>query len=352
MRRIDEPDWVIQTKVIAALLIDELERANRMYGTSFASPHEGYAVMLEELDELFEEIRQKRPNKERLREEAIQVGAMAIKFIMSLEKGTSPSSPMSQEKLLENVAKCRQCLFAVLTSGELAELGSDPCETCNGDLCNWQTNQRGNEIAGFPPCFYDAATIAAHQAALGFALPVFETSSGVLYSTYKPSLDWLANMNWSFTQALRDYFRSICTGKFGVLFYAPSVIGAAIPSIISVVNYLKTQWARPALDFFEVEDYDWVIDGSPQHAQAYTLALKDLKYSLKETHYFAGYVENAAPLSSSIWQDVNRAILSGFSAGFETVVLWAMTQVRRDGWTAPPLVWGMEAVEESELLFK
>ena len=62
---------------------------------------------------------------------------------LSLE---SPSSPMSQEKLLENVAKCRQCLFAVLTSGELAKLGSDPCETCNGDLCNWQTNQRGNEM--------------------------------------------------------------------------------------------------------------------------------------------------------------------------------------------------------------
>jgi len=207
------------------------------------------------------------------------------------------------------------------------------------------------DITGFPPCFYDAATLAAHQAALGFALPVFETSSGVLYSTYKPSLDWLANANWEFTQALRDYFRSICTGKFGVLFYAPSIIGATIPPIISIVNYPKAQWARPALDFFEVEDYDWVIDESPKHAEAYTLALKDLKYSLKETHYFAGYVENAAPLSSSIWQDINRAIMGGFSAGFETIVLWAMTQVRRDGWTAPEIIWSTEVVEESKLLF-
>ncbi|SPF40773.1 conserved hypothetical protein [Candidatus Desulfosporosinus infrequens] len=140
-----ELDRTKQAKVLASLLISELERANKIYGTSFASPHEGYAVMLEEMEELFEEIRQKRPDKERLREEAIQVGAMAIKFILSLEKEANASSPMSQEKLLENVAKCRQCLFAVMTADGLAELGSDPCETCNGDLCNWQTNRREDQ---------------------------------------------------------------------------------------------------------------------------------------------------------------------------------------------------------------
>ncbi|MDR3586289.1 MAG: hypothetical protein P4L59_13365 [Desulfosporosinus sp.] len=75
----------MQELKVAELLIKELRRANRIYGTSFASSHEGYAVMLEELDELFEEIRQKHPDKERLREEAIQVGAMAMKFIMSID---------------------------------------------------------------------------------------------------------------------------------------------------------------------------------------------------------------------------------------------------------------------------
>ena len=69
----------------AALLVEELNRANRIYGPSFASPHEGYAVILEELDELFDEIRKKQPDKERLQEEAIQIGAMAIKFITSLK---------------------------------------------------------------------------------------------------------------------------------------------------------------------------------------------------------------------------------------------------------------------------
>lgn len=63
-------------------IITELDRANKLY-EPFNSPHEGYAIMLEEMDELFEEIKRKQPDKTRMREEAIQVGAMAIKFILS-----------------------------------------------------------------------------------------------------------------------------------------------------------------------------------------------------------------------------------------------------------------------------
>ena len=49
----------------------------------FVSYHEGYAVLKEELDELWDEIKGSQ-NKDRLREEAIQVGAMAIRFINDL----------------------------------------------------------------------------------------------------------------------------------------------------------------------------------------------------------------------------------------------------------------------------
>jgi len=111
--------------MIASCLIDELERANRIHGATFTSPHEGYAVLLEELDELWDEVKKKHPSKERMLEEATQVGAMAIKFIMSMNSWTS-------------MDVCRRCLFAVMTSAERLKQESDPCETCNSDLCNWQ----------------------------------------------------------------------------------------------------------------------------------------------------------------------------------------------------------------------
>jgi len=37
----------------------------------------------------------------------------------------------------EHINKCRQCLYLVMTAEELAQLGSDPCDSCT-DLRNWR----------------------------------------------------------------------------------------------------------------------------------------------------------------------------------------------------------------------
>ena len=54
----------------------------------FHSAHEGYAVLLEEVDELWDEIKgNKKPGAyERMRKEAIQVGAMALRFLVTLDE--------------------------------------------------------------------------------------------------------------------------------------------------------------------------------------------------------------------------------------------------------------------------
>jgi hypothetical protein len=49
----------------------------------FHSGHEGYAVIKEELDELWDEIKKNGPSS-RLKSEAIQVAAMAIRFITDI----------------------------------------------------------------------------------------------------------------------------------------------------------------------------------------------------------------------------------------------------------------------------
>ena len=45
------------------------------------SAHEGYAVLKEEVDELWDEIKHKQQNHRLMRKEAIQVAAMAIRLI-------------------------------------------------------------------------------------------------------------------------------------------------------------------------------------------------------------------------------------------------------------------------------
>ena len=49
--------------------------------SSFHGSHEGYAVILEELDELWDEVKKRNRDFKRMRKEAVQVAAMAVKFI-------------------------------------------------------------------------------------------------------------------------------------------------------------------------------------------------------------------------------------------------------------------------------
>lgn len=60
---------------------DELQRAKEKF-PDFHSFHEGYAVLLEEMDELWESI--KRDDTSNMYEEAVQVGAMAMRFLIDL----------------------------------------------------------------------------------------------------------------------------------------------------------------------------------------------------------------------------------------------------------------------------
>jgi len=68
------------------LVRDELDRARQKF-PPFNSGHEGYAVILEELDELWTEIRSNQATagrNERMAKEAIQVAAMALRFLVDM----------------------------------------------------------------------------------------------------------------------------------------------------------------------------------------------------------------------------------------------------------------------------
>lgn len=79
---------VVNAQIVALLLEDvrqELATAIERHGP-MASCHEGYAVILEELDELWEEVRKKSSQRDQaaMRLECIQIAAMALKFAASL----------------------------------------------------------------------------------------------------------------------------------------------------------------------------------------------------------------------------------------------------------------------------
>lgn len=77
------------------LVIREYQRANEIHGP-FKSLHEGYAIMLEEFDELWDEIKKRNPDMNAIQEEVVQIGAMALRFLVDIceedqHNGTSKS---------------------------------------------------------------------------------------------------------------------------------------------------------------------------------------------------------------------------------------------------------------------
>lgn len=74
----------LDTSKLAAALIQvqsEYIRAREKFAP-MRGPHEGYAVILEELDELWDAV--KANDKEHARKEALQVAAMAVAFMMEV----------------------------------------------------------------------------------------------------------------------------------------------------------------------------------------------------------------------------------------------------------------------------
>ena len=65
---------------ILIAIINEYTEATMKFG-SFASAHEGYAVIKKELDELWDCIKNKACEDDEMRKEAIQVAAMAYRFL-------------------------------------------------------------------------------------------------------------------------------------------------------------------------------------------------------------------------------------------------------------------------------
>lgn len=73
-----------ELKKISELILTETRRAMNVHPKTFNSCHEGYAVILEEVNELWDEIKRNPRNDEEVKKEAIQVGAMVVRFLYDL----------------------------------------------------------------------------------------------------------------------------------------------------------------------------------------------------------------------------------------------------------------------------
>lgn len=188
------------------------------------------------------------------------------------------------------------------------------------------------------PCFYDSATRYEYRHKYGREMHVFKTGNDSIEG-HEDVLYFLRDKNGEFTWLLKNELKAAYPeALFTVLFFPPSVMDKTrAPEMMSIVNLPAEYWSYPNLDFFMLEDYDYLIDDHMwKHRDALNFVQNNLAYPPSLIHYFAGFVLDSSKLG--VWKNINQAIVDGFNQQFGEVYIWAYAQVKRDGWHPPVLI--------------
>ena len=172
-------------------------------------------------------------------------------------------------------------------------------------------------------CLYDPAAID-----LLAPVPIGDVR-GPLTSVQQATLDAAGAVLADSTAALVSAVRAVAPeAQTLLLAYLPTVLDG--PSL-KLAN-LPLDWARPAFDVLQLEDYDWVTKGNRgASARGVAAAQARLDYPPDRQHYFAGFVLN--PEDKAQWHAIAAAVEAARARGTDEVFVWALPQVLRDGFT-------------------
>lgn len=125
-----------------------------------------------------------------------------------------------------------------------------------------------------PPCFYDQATKDLFLSEKGYPMHEFQSANESIEG-HEEMLYWLREQNGKLAHFLRDAVKQKYPySEFTILFFTPSVIDEdRVPEMMTIVNFPQEYWQYPNLDFFMIEDYDYLIfDQMDKHLETLTFA--------------------------------------------------------------------------------
>lgn len=189
----------------------------------------------------------------------------------------------------------------------------------------WNENDRPKQ----PPCFYNPLTRVKYRNDTGEEMPLYDTS---WVEEYDETLaDWLNEQLCNYSDELRSVVKSSKyeNGLYMALFFPPSVTDTdRVPSLMTHVNYLKNAYSPSKLDILQIEDYDWVIEDSPHHPEAYTIG-EELGFTKDKLHYYGGFVQYEED-ANEYWPLIIKSMNDALEQQFAEVYVWAGPQIRRD----------------------
>jgi uncharacterized protein (TIGR02217 family) len=172
-------------------------------------------------------------------------------------------------------------------------------------------------------CLYDAAAVSA------FSPVAIADVRAPLDASQMATLDAAGAALAASTAALCGAVLELAAdAETLLLVYLPSVLDTAAPEVRRA--NVPIDWAAPAFDVLQLEDYDWVTAGrSGATASAVAVMVARLGYPVEEQHYFAGFVLSADDRGQ--WRAIAGAVREAARRGTAEVFVWALPQILRDG---------------------
>lgn len=176
-------------------------------------------------------------------------------------------------------------------------------------------------------CLYDDDS----KAAFGGSPVDIPNVRAPLTAEQQQLLDQAGALLASSTAAISSAVKQVApTATTLLLVYLPTVLDRLAPELQRA--NLPSQWAMPAFDVLQVEDYEWVTGGrTAARTTAYAEVDTRLGYPQSQQHYFAGFVASADQRQQ--WRSIVDAASEASGRGCAQVFIWALPQVLRDGLT-------------------
>lgn len=194
-------------------------------------------------------------------------------------------------------------------------------------------------------CLYDDAA----RSAFGGNPPVISDIAAPQNAAAKALLDQagaqLAQSTAALTQAVRAA-AAPAGAEVLLLAFTPTILASATPELHRA--NLPIGWAAPAFDRLQLEDYDWLTDGTgAARRAAYEFADARLGYPVADQDYLAGFVLDPAD-AEPYWARIDAGINEAAARGIPRRYVWALPQINRDGYTrlAPPPEHAMDPFDD------
>ena len=178
-------------------------------------------------------------------------------------------------------------------------------------------------------CLYDTAAMVAFGALVVSIPDIRGTKTAAQNAMLDRAGELLAASTAALVAAVQDEAES-APFESHLLVYLPTVLDPLAPEAKRA--NVPLDWASPAFDVLQLEDYDWVTSGNHGATnRAMPMMETRLGYPIAQQHYFAGFV--LQPQDKAQWHEIAFAAQASQERGTAQTFVWALPQIARDGFT-------------------